>query len=63
MLHLFGYYFPLLYKLEGGEIMRKSEKYLCTIIILLIIVTLIILIKIVPTYTVGTKTKLFWNST
>jgi len=29
--------------------MRKSEKYLCTIIILFIIVILVILIKIVPT--------------
>ena len=31
------------------EVMKKTEKYLCDIIILLIIVILIILIKIVPT--------------
>jgi len=45
----FRYYSPLLLKVRGGEIMRKSEKTLMTIIILLIIVILIMLIKIVPT--------------
>jgi len=34
---------------EGGEVMRKTEKYLCIIIMLLIAVIIIMLIKIVPT--------------
>ncbi len=44
----FRYYSPLLLEVEG-EIMRKSEKTLCSIIILLIIAILVILIKIAPT--------------
>ena len=38
--------------------MRKIEKHLCLIIILLIIVILFMLIKIVPTVSVGTNQTL-----
>ena len=56
--------FPLSsFRMKGGDIMRKTEKYPCRIILLLIIVIIIILIKIVPTVKVGTKPKQIGNST